>query len=93
MSYHIPARLGYVVNDQAPDDALEVYVMPLPDGPPQVLEGSAAVIWMVAADGEEDVAEEVAQVVGRPVTEIADEVRSYLNYLVEAGFLEGRSSL
>ena len=92
MSYGIPARLAYVVSDQTQDDVEEVYLMALPDGPPQVLEGSAALIWMIAAEGAEDVAEEVAQVVGRPVTEIAHEVRSYLSYLVETGFLEGGSS-
>ncbi len=88
MNYSIPRRLAYVVSDEAPDDVPAVYLMPLPDGPPQVLEGSAAVIWMIAADGGADVAEEVAQVVGRPVPEIAGEVRTYLDYLVDAGFLE-----
>ena len=87
MTYGIPARLAYVIRDGEQDAAPLVYVMPLPGGLPQVLEGSAALIWIFAAEGDADVSAAVAEAVGRPTTEIAGEVLSYLDHLVETGLL------
>jgi hypothetical protein len=57
-----------------------------------VLEGSAALIWTVAADGEEDVSGVVAEAFGQPAAEIADDVETYLTYLVDIGLLSAVSA-
>ena len=62
--------------------------MQLPDGPPLVLHDSAALIWLVAAEGSSDVPTLVAEAVGRPVEEVAAEVDDYLRDLVDRGLLE-----
>ena len=87
MSYGVPARLAYVISEDQQEGPPVVFVMPLPDGPPQALEGSAALIWIVAAEGEDDVPAAVAEAVARPIAEIGEEVRSYLDHLVDTGLL------
>ncbi len=88
MTYHLPKRLGYVVVDDAQSDPVTVYLMDLPDGPPLVLRDSAALIWLVAAEGDSDVAGVLAEAVGRPVGEIVGEVDEYLADLVARGLLQ-----
>ena len=88
MRYRIPSRLAYVIVDGAQSDPPTVFLMELPDGPPLVVRESAAWIWVVAAEGDSDVANIVAEAVGRPVGEIVGEVDEYLEDLVARGLLE-----
>lgn len=88
MNYRIPSRLAHVVVDDTQSDPVTVFLMDLPDGPPLVLRDSAALIWIVAADGSTDVPGQVAEAVGRPVEELAEEVGDYLDELVGRGLLE-----
>jgi hypothetical protein len=76
-----------VLTEASGDGTAVVFLMPLPDGPPRVLEGSAALIWIVAADGEEEIADAVAGAFGQTAAEIADDVASYLSYLVASQLL------
>ena len=87
-AYRIPPRLAHVVPDG--DDGLPsaVFLMRLPDGPPVGLQDSAAWVWLLAADGEPDVAAAVAELVGRPAAEMADEVNDFLDGLVGRGLIE-----
>jgi hypothetical protein len=87
-AYRVPPRLAHVV--PVADDGLAsaVFLMRLPDGPPVVLHGSAAWIWLLAADGEPGVAADVAELVGRPPAEMADEVNHFLDDLVGRGLIE-----
>ena len=93
MRYSIPARLAHVIRGNLQDGGPVVFVMQLPDGPPRVLEGSAALIWIIAADGNANVPAAVAEAVGRPTADIADEVRTYLDHLLETGLLESGRTL
>ena len=88
-AYRIPPRLAHVVPDG--DDGLQsaVFLMRLPDGPPVVLHDSAAWIWLIAAEGEPDVAAAVAELVGRPAADMVDEVTQFLGDLVGRGLIEG----
>jgi hypothetical protein len=86
--YRVPRRLGHVVVDDIASAPATVFLMDLPDGPPLVLRDSAALIWLVAAEGDSDVARTVADVVGRSLTEIEPEVADYLDDLVARGLLE-----
>ena len=79
-----PPRVAFVVPDL---DELQVFLMHLPDGPPFVLKGSAALIWLAAADAEPDVAAAVAAAVGLPRGEVVAEVEGYLAELVAKGLL------
>lgn len=83
-TYAVPARVAFVVPESG---GPHVFLMHLPDGPPLVLTDSAAVIWLLAADGEVDVAQAVSEVVGRSRQEVAVEVDAYLAGLVARGLL------
>ena len=87
MTHSVPARLGHVVLD-TPSDSVTLFLMELPDGAPLVLRGSAALIWILAAEGSPDVPALVSEAVGRPVEEIGDEVRDYLADLVSRRLLQ-----
>ncbi len=87
-AYRIPNRVAHVVPDGEPDLPEALFLMQLPDGPPQVLHGPAAWIWLVAADGEPDVADAVAHLAGRPRQEVAADVEQFLADLVSRGLLE-----
>jgi hypothetical protein len=52
-----------------------------------VLRDSAAVIWMVAAEGEDDVAGAVATLFGMSVEEVSADVERFLDELVALGVL------
>ncbi|MFW5471862.1 PqqD family protein [Knoellia sp. CPCC 206450] len=84
-AYSVPERVAHVERDA--DGLPQVFLMRLPDGPPVALEGTAALIWTFAAEGEADVATAVAKAVGLPREEIADDVEAYLVHLVETGLL------
>jgi hypothetical protein len=61
-----------------------VYASALPDGPPVVLTGTAALIFLVAARGGslDEVVAGVAEEAGQPVEEIRDDVVSFVDELV-----------
>ena len=63
--YRIPEQVAHVVPDGEPDLPDTVFLMQLPDGSPQALRNSAAWIWLLAAEGEPDVAAAIAPLVGR----------------------------
>ena len=84
-SYAVPARVAFVVSRTEPT---QVFLMPLPDGPPFVLKDTAAMIWVLAADGETDVPTAVGEVVDLPRDQVAADVESYLDDLVAKGLLQ-----
>ena len=92
MRYTVPARLAHVVLESAGEDELTVFLMPLPDGPPVALKATAALIWLFASEGAEDVASVVAEHTDCSIDEIGDHVRSYLCDLVDRGQLIVRES-
>lgn len=84
-AYSVPERVAHVERDA--DGLPQVFLMRLPDGPPVALEGTAALIWTFATEGEADVAAAVARALELPREEIADDVEAYLVRLVESGLL------
>ena len=62
-----------------------VYASALPDGPPVVLSGTAALIFLVAARGGslDEVVAGVADESGQPVEEIRDDVVRFVDELVD----------
>lgn len=88
--YVRPADVAMVVEDLDDEDAVVVYLAPLPDGPVQVLNGVGSLIWMeaTATGTPADVVERVAARVDRSPDAIRAEVDSFLEHLVEAGLLE-----
>jgi hypothetical protein len=88
LRYGIPTRLAHVVVDDTQSDPVTVFLMQLPDGPPLVLHDSAALIWLLAAEGSSDVPAAVAVAVGRPSEEVSGEVDDYLQDLLDRGLLE-----
>ena len=84
-AYSVPPRVAHVVRGVGTE--LQVFLMRLPDGPPVVLDGAGALIWICTLDGAEDVASEVAHVVGEERDSIAEDVEAYLLRLVEIGWL------
>ena len=93
MRFDVPRRVAHVVADGdeppevSPQDP-ELYLMRLPNGPPVRLSGTAAVIWLVASAGEDDVVEAVARLVQREPVDIEPDVTTYLDLLVADGLLE-----
>jgi len=87
-TYRTPKAVAHFVTGGDKDSPVTVYLMRLPDAAPQVLRGSAAVIWIVASEGEHEVAASVASLVGRTTEEVAGDVERFLEELVSAGLLE-----
>lgn len=85
-AYSVPKRVAHV--ERAENGLPQVFLMRLPDGPPVALEGTAALIWTLAVEREEDVAGAVAEVTGVDRADIADDVEAYLVTLVETGLLD-----
>ena len=84
-TYRAPEDIAWV--DGADFDHPEdLYLTYLPSGRTVRLTGSARVIWLVAAEGGDAVAE-VPALVGRPVAEIAPHVKAFLAELVDNGLL------
>lgn len=83
------ARSADVAVARAIDGTL--YVMPLPDGPPRALNGSAEVIWEVAVSGSEHIVEEVAAAFEMDPESITDDIEATLRSLSELGLLKPRS--
>jgi Coenzyme PQQ synthesis protein D (PqqD) len=69
-----------------------VYAAPLPDGPPFVLAGPGAAIWLALTDGGtlDEVTRRVADDVGSPVEVVAADVAAFVAGLVEAGLVVQR---
>lgn len=88
MSYRIPKRLGWVVLPPTDTDPVAAYLMPLPDGDPHALRGTAALIWTLAAEGEADVAGSLAELLDTPLDEVGEHVEEFLDELVSSGLLE-----
>lgn len=86
MTHRIPERLAWVATEGESEPV--VYLLVLPDGDPRVLHGSAAAIWLVAADGEADVPGAVAELTGAPLEEVRGPTEEYLRTLVADGLLE-----
>jgi len=81
-----PERLAVA---RARDGSL--FVMPLPDGPPRALNGSAEVIWEIAEAGSERLVQDVAEAFDVDVDAIAGDVEDTLRSFVELGILEEAS--
>jgi hypothetical protein len=87
-AYRVPPRLAHVVPDDGPDAPVALYLMHLPEGPPQVLHDMGAWIWILAADGEADVPAAVAEHVDAAGHDVHTEVLAFLDDLVARGLLE-----
>ena len=88
MTYTLPRRLGHVTLPPQDGRPVAVYLMPLPDGDPVSLHGTAALIWTLAAEGEADVPAALADLLAVDVHAVAADTHAYLDSLVEAGLLE-----
>ncbi len=65
-----------------------VHLVRVPDGEILVLEGSAALIWLLAVqDGAESLPRRVAELAGRPEAEVAADVQGFVADLVARGLL------
>ena len=65
-----------------------LFVMPLPDGPPRALNGSAEVIWEVAVSGSGQIVEEVASAYGVEPGVVAADVEVALGSFSRLGLIE-----
>ena len=83
-TYRIPSRVAHDVSE---GDA-SVYLMVLPDGPPLVLRATGAWIWLLAAEGVEDIVGEIARGTSSDPKAIRSEIDTFLDSLVQDGLLE-----
>lgn len=81
--YALPADLAVT---RAGDGTL--FVMPLPDGPPRALNGSAEVIWEVAVSGSEQIVEDVAEAFDVAPDAIASDVEVALRSFSRLGLIK-----
>ena len=88
-AYRVPDNIAWV---DGADFGLaeELYLTVVPDGRTVMLKDSARLIWLVAADGGEDVVAEVADIVGRPPAEIEGDVHRFVADLRGRGLLVER---
>lgn len=88
MGYRCPDRVAHVVVPPSAEvGEAAVYLIKLPDGDPMGARGSAALIWVLAAEGETDVAQALADLLGRSREDVARHVDAYLRQLVDEGWL------
>lgn len=88
--YRVPDNIAWV--DGADFDMTEeLYLTVVPEGRTVLLKDAARLIWLVAIEGGDDVVAEVAELVGRPVAEIEQEVRQFLESLTGRGLLAATS--
>jgi hypothetical protein len=71
-----------------------VYAAPLPDGPPFVLAGPGAAIWLALAEGGtlDEVTHRVADDVGSAAEVVAADVATFVTGLVDAGLVVRRTT-
>jgi hypothetical protein len=87
VAYRRPDDLAFVITED--EDPPAAYLFPLPAGPANRLEGTAAVIWSLAVEGESDVPLAVAELLDdAEVGDIRSTVEDYLRYLLREGFIE-----
>ena len=67
--------------------AEELYFTVVPDGRTVLLKDTARLIWLVAADGTDDVVREVADLVDLPAEEVSGEITTFLEDLTARGLL------
>lgn len=92
-AYRVPHDLAYdVIEAESQESAPTVYLMRLPDGQPLMLRDMGAWIWLLAADGVPNIAEEIADATSVDVQKIGPEVAGFLATLVNDGLLEGARS-
>jgi hypothetical protein len=83
----VPARVAWL--DTVEGDADVVYASTLPDGPPVVMGGTAALIFVVAADGGtlDEVVDRVAEAADLPPADVRPDVVQFVEHLVTLGLL------
>ena len=84
MTWTVPPGLAWVLDE--PADVPTLYLMHVPDGIPLVLTGTAALIWLFAAEGE-DVVAALTEVIADPPPDLAETTYAYLDDLVADGLL------
>ena len=92
--YTRPADVGVVVEDRDDGTSVTVYLAALPDGPVQILNGVASLIWLEATESDADRAlvDRVATLVDRPPDDIRAHVDAFVEQLIGAGYLERREA-
>lgn len=85
-AYRVPDTIAWVDGSQF-GMADELYLTVVPDGRTVLLKDTARLIWLVAADGG-NVLADIAELVGRPPAEIEDDVKQFLTDLIGRGLLE-----
>jgi hypothetical protein len=88
-AYLVPGNVAWVDGEDF-GMAEELYLTIVPDGRTVLLKDTARLIWHVAADGAVNVAEEVAELVSMPVSEIDADVTGFLEDLTARGLLTPR---
>ncbi len=86
MTYGKPNQVAYVVGREI-GAADGVFLVKMPDGVPQALLGTAAIIWLAAIDGVDPIADLVAAT-GESAEVVGPVVAEFLDSLVKTGLLE-----
>lgn len=86
MQYAPASNLAWVVaSDFDPTDD-QVYAMLLPNGKPTIINGSGALVFLAVLEGLDPLSA-VADIVQLPPEQIAPDVQSFLDELLNCGFL------
>ncbi|MDO4718452.1 MAG: hypothetical protein Q4B08_12935 [Propionibacteriaceae bacterium] len=86
MTYSVPPHLGHVIDEEAD----RVYLMVLPDGDPQVLQGTAYAIWCAAISGTDPVAAVTEAFPDEPYDLVSTQTIEFIDQLIAAGYLTER---
>lgn len=86
-TYRVPPQLAWV-DGAAHGMGEELYLSVLPAGRTVLLRDTARLIWLVAAQGSDDVARDVAHAVGLHREQVAEDVAAFVDDLVGRGLLE-----
>ena len=81
MTYTLPRNLAWHVLEDRFSDELVIYLMRLPDGKPEVLQGMGALIWAAAME-QQDPVEVVIEATGEPREAVEESILAFVDQLL-----------
>ena len=88
MKYRKPADIAFVLVDDSSDPPPTLFLYRLPDGPLLALEGTGALIWSLAIEGDVDIVRAAARLTSAVALDIERDVLDFVQTLLRQRLIE-----